>query len=109
MNAVVDYTEWVSGYGRADFTRIELERSPATPKQEVLMQRIKLGNERIREEGRQEGQREGVGRIALRMLADRIDDKDIIRLTKLHRQPTSRTEKATMTANKRDIDPLSSS
>lgn len=57
------------------------------------MQRIKLGNERIREEGRQEGQREGVERIALRMLADRIDDKDIIRLTKLTAQQLAELKK----------------
>lgn len=69
------------------------QRSPTTQKQEVLMQRIKLGNERIREEGRQEGQREGVERIALRMLADRIDDKDIIRLTKLTAQQLAELKK----------------
>lgn len=77
IDSLIDYYQNTdNGYGREEFNRIERERDPNLPEEELLMPEILLGQERIRKEGVDEGvilgQKKGIAlgqeKLILKML-----------------------------------------
>ena len=75
-----------NGYGREEFDRIERQRWPNLPEEELLMPEILLGQERIHKEGVALGEKKGIAlgqeNIILRMLkSGKMTDSMICEVT----------------------------